>query len=266
MSANSGKPRAESQRRLVQFTICILHFAFCNLPVARAELLIEFEHFAIGANANEPRPIEMRFWTNVGGGALTALGSESVTTEHVGHVFAATSEQLAAFQAALTNTSGQWRSYIWSPGGAVGAGPSELWTMDDASDKDFTRHVPQLGFGMTGYLLTDVTQTIDSLQWVSSGSQVRPWGTQTIRFYGTREPGDYNGNGEVDAADYVQWRNSSGSPIHYTAWRANFGGPTATASGLLAHGSVPEPETCVLFAIAVHFTMLHRPCRPSSPR
>ena len=72
-------------------------------------------------------------------------------------------------------------------------------------------------------------------------------------------PGDYNGDGAVDAADYVAWRKSEGTfhellndPIggmigsaHYDQWRANFG---ATAgSGSLAQAAAPEPGSAVLF-------------------
>jgi hypothetical protein len=73
-------------------------------------------------------------------------------------------------------------------------------------------------------------------------------------------PGDYNGNGVVDAADYVVWRN--GGPLQnevagvtpgqvtaedYAAWRARFGNTSAVAaSGNLQATSVPEPGTFVL--------------------
>jgi hypothetical protein len=63
-------------------------------------------------------------------------------------------------------------------------------------------------------------------------------------------PGDYNGNGTVDAADYVLWRD--GGPLQnevsdpgtvsgadYDAWRARFGNPSAGSGGSL--GAVPEP-------------------------
>ena len=36
-------------------------------------------------------------------------------------------------------------------------------------------------------------------------------------------PGDFNGNGIVDAADYVVWRKSDGSQNGYATWRAHFG-------------------------------------------
>jgi hypothetical protein len=71
--------------------------------------------------------------------------------------------------------------------------------------------------------------------------------------------GDFNGNGKVDAADYVLWRNGgplqneggvtpgTASPEDYQTWRANFGN---MASASLAAG-VPEATTLVSAAIAV---------------
>ncbi|MFH7813508.1 hypothetical protein ACH0C8_16530, partial [Acetobacter lovaniensis] len=70
--------------------------------------------------------------------------------------------------------------------------------------------------------------------------------------------GDYNGNGRVDAADYVLWRkggplqnevNTPGTvdPSDYDAWRARFGNVTAgSGSGSLGAGAVPEPSTSLL--------------------
>jgi hypothetical protein len=66
-------------------------------------------------------------------------------------------------------------------------------------------------------------------------------------------PGDYNGNGAVDAADYIAWRN--GAPLQneiatpntsteedVTEWRIRFGNPAVGgASGLATVQSVPEP-------------------------
>ena len=65
-------------------------------------------------------------------------------------------------------------------------------------------------------------------------------------------PGDYNGNGAVDAADYVLWRN--GGPLQnevdgpgnvtaqdYIEWRARFGSTAGSGSQLGGATSVPEP-------------------------
>jgi len=71
--------------------------------------------------------------------------------------------------------------------------------------------------------------------------------------------GDYNGNGVVDMADYVLWRN--GGPLQnevnsigtvdasdYTAWRANFGETSSGSGAAVSANSVPEPLTLGLFA------------------
>ncbi len=50
--------------------------------------------------------------------------------------------------------------------------------------------------------------------------------------------GDYNGNGVVDAADYVLWRNdpatNGGSPAGYNTWRTNYGSSGSTSNQVSA--------------------------------
>jgi autotransporter-associated beta strand protein len=62
--------------------------------------------------------------------------------------------------------------------------------------------------------------------------------------------GDYNGDHVVDAADYVVWRKTDGSPTGYNNWRSNFGASNGSGSG---GGSVPEPTAWLLFSIAFAF-------------
>lgn len=57
-------------------------------------------------------------------------------------------------------------------------------------------------------------------------------------------PGDINGNGRVDAADYTVWRNTGGTAQQYTEWKQNFGATRATAA------TVPEPSL-LLIAVSV---------------
>ena len=79
-------------------------------------------------------------------------------------------------------------------------------------------------------------------------------------------PGDYNGNGVVDAADYVVWRKggpllnevadpSINSPADYTEWRARFGNTSASGSGAgsgaLTSQQVPEPAAWLLTILGV---------------
>ncbi|HJQ78888.1 MAG TPA: LamG-like jellyroll fold domain-containing protein, partial [Lacipirellulaceae bacterium] len=56
-------------------------------------------------------------------------------------------------------------------------------------------------------------------------------------------PGDYNGNGRVDAADYVVWRKNpnahGGDPAGYNTWRINF--DRTSGSGAGSGAAVPEP-------------------------
>lgn len=80
--------------------------------------------------------------------------------------------------------------------------------------------------------------------------------------------GDYNGDGVVDAADYVTWRASktNGTQLlnetaslgvaddaDYDAWRANFGaGPVGGGAGLAKEAMVvPEPSATVLLGLAI---------------
>ncbi len=66
-------------------------------------------------------------------------------------------------------------------------------------------------------------------------------------------PGDYNGNGKVDAADYTVWRNKLGSGAftraHFDIWKANYGA-TSLGSGAAESAAVPEPASVGLFAFA----------------
>jgi hypothetical protein len=74
-------------------------------------------------------------------------------------------------------------------------------------------------------------------------------------------PGDYNGNGIVDAADYVLWRNGStlqnevatpgmATQEDYNEWRARFGRSAGSASGIAVAAAVPEPASLLVIATA----------------
>ncbi len=76
----------------------------------------------------------------------------------------------------------------------------------------------------------------------------------------TGVPGDFNGNGVVDMADYVLWRN--GGPLQneisdtgvvtaqdYLDWRAHFGNTSGSGSSLGQSTSVPEPGSICLLLI-----------------
>ncbi|HEX2473525.1 MAG TPA: choice-of-anchor tandem repeat NxxGxxAF-containing protein [Lacipirellulaceae bacterium] len=70
--------------------------------------------------------------------------------------------------------------------------------------------------------------------------------------------GDFNGDGVVDAADYVVWRKNDGSQAGYDLWRTNFGRTAGAASGAAPSSprlgeptaAVPEPANVLLPLIA----------------
>jgi hypothetical protein len=69
-------------------------------------------------------------------------------------------------------------------------------------------------------------------------------------------PGDYNGNGIVDAADYVVWRKTDGTQAGFETWRGHFG--ETAGSGSVTSVTIPEPATIALVVIALVLTFFHR--------
>jgi hypothetical protein len=55
-------------------------------------------------------------------------------------------------------------------------------------------------------------------------------------------PGDFNGNGTVDTADYLVWRKGSGVAADFQTWKTNFGKKLSTGSSAIVAASVPEPS------------------------
>jgi autotransporter-associated beta strand protein len=128
------------------------------------------------------------------------------------------------------------------------------------------------------------TDTVDSLflggvprapgTWGGTGSgasNISPFFTGTGRLMVTTMgmvqllAGDYNGNGTVDAADYVLWRDALGTNTQlqnegpgvtpgmvtqedYTTWRTNFGRTAGAGAALSA--AVPEPSTWLLLTLS----------------
>ena len=82
-------------------------------------------------------------------------------------------------------------------------------------------------------------------------------------------PGDFNGDGNVDAADYATWRKDpsgfDGDPAGYVKWRSNFDNAAAAAGGLSGPSLVPEPATAALLTCFCVFGVLPRPRRIHVP-
>jgi hypothetical protein len=74
------------------------------------------------------------------------------------------------------------------------------------------------------------------------------------------EPGDFNHDGAIDAADYVALRKTEEMPDAYNTWRENFGEPSAATPAAL---STPEPSS-VCTIIAALITIVFRRLRHAS--
>jgi hypothetical protein len=111
-----------------------------------------------------------------------------------------------------------------------------------------TRLVPKIGIGLSGY---DVWQTTVEIEQVFIGiPREGRWGWNgryTLRIYGVQSPdyldGDYNGDGSVDAADYVMARNGTGD---LATWRSMFGTTSGGGSAIAAMAPEPEPNKVVV--------------------
>jgi autotransporter-associated beta strand protein len=78
-------------------------------------------------------------------------------------------------------------------------------------------------------------------------------------------PGDFNGDGFVDAADYAVLRKGMGSTYneeHFNEWRTNFGEDSGSGNGSNSVGTVPEPATWALFITVLSTLGFVRRWRP----
>lgn len=214
---------------------------------ANAELLLAFQHSIVGPDMGSLVPVAMKL--ELPGLTLGGL----VLPEDEGRVFTTTPEQLAGAQFSLNGNQDFVSFCIYT---SFEYGGHNIWTAPGISPA-----VPQLGPGLAGYKLTEITLTIDKLDWTIEHGTAYATGQHTIALYGEEESGDFNADGAVDAADYVAWRDIANPDIDYVAWQGNFGGPTASAS--LVAGSVPEPSSLALLIAACLMSMRFRR-QPSS--
>jgi len=66
---------------------------------------------------------------------------------------------------------------------------------------------------------------------------------------GGGEPGDFDGDGDVDGADFFVWQRVPLSSAELDLWKTNYGASTAAAISIVA--SVPEPSTLGLCSLAL---------------
>jgi sulfatase modifying factor 1 len=61
--------------------------------------------------------------------------------------------------------------------------------------------------------------------------------------------GDFNGDGTVDAADYVVWRHNNGPSTDYDLWRSHYGQSVSGSGSSAESASIPEPSSVALIMI-----------------
>jgi hypothetical protein len=134
-------------------------------------------------------------------------------------------------------------------------------SLSTAAPGEYTLEVIGTGNGDFTILVdagTNLTSSLDVISGTTTAGQ-RQMFTIMVSSAVTEVPGDYNGNGTVDTADYVLWRK--GGPLinevdapgvvnaaDYTEWRARFGN-AGSGAGASAIGAVPEPTSLVLLIL-----------------
>jgi formylglycine-generating enzyme required for sulfatase activity len=178
----------------------------------------------------------------------------------------------ANFRVGVTGFTTSNQDYPQTPAGAYAASDSAYGTFDQGGsvwewNETIVTTSPTTQRGLRGGGWDSEVETL-AASYRSSAHQ----GTENhhVGFrLATLPPGvagDYNGNGTVDAADYVMWRK--GGPLlnevnvpgtvnaqDYTEWRMRFGNNTPSGSGAgLGATSVPEPGAWVLAALVIILT------------
>ncbi len=166
----------------------------------------------------------------------------------------------------VTSASGSLSTAGWNSLQEQGAGGGNWFEIDETNSKigELKRSgSTSLSQGTSFNLGTifNPAGTRDlALQFIVSGEDTARTGNvdyQTI----VALPGDYNGDGAVNAADYVAWRKNpagfGGNPAGYNTWRMNFGRTSGSGSAI-SGAAVPEPASailltvsCLLFSVAV---------------
>jgi hypothetical protein len=265
-----------------------LGLAFVLIVVAPAAadsmLLVELHHEGNAHTYALGQRVPFEFHAFIGSpesGSRAYLGG-LYSPADIGQTFSVAASELAEFQSLLASYHSNSEFLINSAQGYL-IGTSfdveQFWTATHFR-LNATYFVPQLGFGLTGYRITNITQTIDDLREVRGASTVVHAGAQTIRIFGEALPpppvypplnGDYNKNGTVDAADYIVWRkimsmpegsrpdlpnaiNGPRPPVEsdYYMWRYFYGESVPP----IGASAVPEPASWILVALASSF--VHR--------
>ena len=171
---------------------------------------------------------------------------------------------------ALLPDDGDWQSF-------ADRGIND-WVEASPTDTELSELIPEGEMLLAGGAAFDMGELFQAggqqdlvLEFLIAGEGLPSQGVVLFESFGL--PGDYNGNGTVDAADYVVWRKSFGQPVtpfsgadgdgsgmvdddDYAFWRARFGNTLPGAGAAVESGAVPEPAAAALALLACALAVL----------
>ena len=92
------------------------------------------------------------------------------------------------------------------------------------------------------------------LQVVVNAGEARTLFIDNIRVLTASDPGDFDSDGDVDGADFLEWQRTDATVAGLSDWQAGY--PSATLSSLSA---VPEPASLGLISLAMLLISANRP-------
>ncbi len=216
-------------------------------------------------------PSLIKIDTNTGRGFLvggdvisTTVNSIDITSEN-GHLRGATAS-------GLSGASGMERIDGPDVGSVAGDSPGEQWEMLTANNN---RIFEAFLFGNSAFdnsRVVDLGIIFDPSTPLADRDVAFSYTTATgdqiagaVQYFAAPGvPGDYSGNGVVDAADYTLWRNHLDQSVtlpndttpgtvtaaDYDVWKSHFGQSVGAGGGAAAVASVPEPATVSLVVLA----------------
>ncbi|MEM8945903.1 MAG: autotransporter-associated beta strand repeat-containing protein [Planctomycetota bacterium] len=82
-------------------------------------------------------------------------------------------------------------------------------------------------------------------------------GNDLVLTFTGAQPGDFDGDGDVDGNDFLTWQRTDGTSAGLTAWQNNYGSGVGTVGAANA-AAIPEPTTLVLLAMTGAMGLLRR--------
>jgi hypothetical protein len=137
--------------------------------------------------------------------------------------------------------------------GGVNTGSFAVAWREDGIAIDLNRFIDPVA----GWVL-DAAYSISDTNWITGRGQFDADGPGGLSAYlrnftlqlPDSLPGDYNGDGNVDAADYVVWRTTDGTPSGHDIWRMNFDTSVGTGANARTNAALPEPTTVFIPLVA----------------